>query len=76
METVVAILIIIASLALIVTVLLQSGSDSGLGAAYGQGGSDTYLSRSKAKTFEAKLALGTKITAAAFVVLCLIMLLF
>ena len=75
METVVAILIIIAALALIVTVLLQSGTDTGLGAAYGQGG-DTYLSRSKAKTFEAKLALGTKITAAAFVVLCLIMLLF
>ena len=68
----ISIVIIISALFLIVTVLLQSSDDSGISALSGQ--SNSYLSKSKAKTFEAKLALGTKIAAAVFIVLSLVML--
>ena len=40
-----------------------------------RGQSNSYFSKSKAKTFEAKLALGTKIAASVFIVLSLVMLL-
>ncbi len=72
MSIVISIALIIVSLFMIVTVLLQSSEASGIGAVSGQ--MDSYFSKSKAKTFEAKLALGTKIAAAVFVVLSLIML--
>ncbi len=73
MATVVSILLIIAALFMIVTVLLQSSNEGGISAISGQ--SNNYFSKSKAKTLEAKLALGTKIAAAVFVVLSLVMLL-
>ncbi len=73
MITVVSIVLILAALILIVTVLLQSSDESGIGALSGQ--SNSYFSKAKAKTFEAKLALGTKIAAGVFVVLSLVMLL-
>ena len=72
MVTVVSIILIIAALFLIVTVLLQSSEGSGIGAISGQ--SDSYFSKSKTKTLEAKLALGTKIAAGVFVALSLVML--
>ena len=72
MMTVLSVLLILVALFMIVTVLLQSAEDGGISAISGQTGS--YFSKSKAKTFEAKLALGTKIAAAAFVVLSLLML--
>ena len=72
MVTAVSIVLIIAALFMIVTVLLQSSEEGGIGALSGQ--SNSYFSKSKAKTFEAKLALGTKIAAAVFVVLSLLML--
>ena len=72
MATVVSIVLIISALFMIVTVLLQSSEGNGIGALSGQ--SDSYFSKSKAKTFEAKLALGTKIAAGIFVVLSLVML--
>ena len=68
----VSIVLIIAALFMIVTVLLQSSEEGGISALTGQ--SNSYLSKSKAKTFEAKLALGTKIAAGVFVVLSLLML--
>jgi preprotein translocase subunit SecG len=52
--------------------LLQSSEEGGISAISGQ--SNSYFSKSKSKTFEAKLALGTKIAAAVFVVLSLLML--
>ena len=61
----ISIVIIISALFLIVTVLLQSSDDSGISALSGQ--SNSYLSKSKAKTMEAKLALGTKIAAGIFI---------
>ena len=74
MATVVSILLIIAALFMIVTVLLQSSDEGGISAISGQS-SNSYFSKAKAKTMEAKLALGTKIAAGVFVVLSLIMLL-
>lgn len=74
MSTVLSILLIIDALFMIVTVLLQSSSDDGMGALSGRT-SDSYFSKSKAKTMEARLALGTKIAAAVFVVLSLLLLL-
>ena len=72
MATVLSIVLILAALFMIVTVLLQDSNEGGISAVSGQ--SNSYFSKSKSKTFEAKLALGTKIAAAAFVVLSLLML--
>ena len=70
MSIAISIALIIAALVMIVTVLLQSSDESGISALSGQ--SNSYFSKSKAKTFEARLALGTKIAAAAFVVLAIL----
>ena len=72
MSIALSIVLIIAALFMIVTVLLQSSEEGGISAITGQ--SNSYFSKSKAKTFEAKLALGTKIAASIFVVLSLVML--
>ena len=72
MATVLSIVLIIAALFMIVSVLMQSSEEGGISAITGQ--SNSYLSKSKAKTFEAKLALCTKIAAVVFVVLSLLML--
>lgn len=72
MSTVISIVLIIAALVMIVTVLLQSSDGSGIGALSGQ--SNSYFSKSKSKTFEARLALITKIAAAVFVAFSLLML--
>ena len=72
MVTVISIVLILVALFMIVTVLLQSSDEGGISALSGQ--SNSYFSKSKAKTFEAKLALMTKIAAAVFVVLSLLML--
>lgn len=72
MSIVLSIVLILAALFMIATVLLQSSNASGIGAVSGQ--MDSYFSKAKAQTFEAKLALGTKIAAAVFVVCSLLML--
>lgn len=72
-EVILSMVLILAALFMIVTVLLQSSNAQGIGAVSGQ--VDSYFSKNKAKTVEAKLALGTKIAAAVFVVLSLVMLL-
>ena len=68
-----SVVLILAALFMIVTVLLQSSNVKGLGAVAGQ--MDSYFSKNKAKTVEAKLAMGTKIASVVFVVLSLVMLL-
>ena len=73
MSTVLSILLIIDALFMIVPVLMHSSDDDGMGALSGRS-NDSYFSKSKAKTMEARLALGTKIAAGVFVVLCLLML--
>ncbi len=72
MQIILGVIIVLASLVMIVTVLLQSSNVKGLGAVAGQ--LDSYFSKNQAKTIEAKLALGTKIAAAVFVVACLLFL--
>ena len=64
------VLLVLASLVLIVTVLLQPGESNGLGAI--AGGAETFFGKNKAKTMEGKLALATKVSAVVFTVMALI----
>ena len=73
MVTAISIVLIVTALFMIVTVLLQSSVDDGIGALSGRS-SDSYFSKSKSKTMEAKLALGTKIAAGLFVALSILLL--
>ena len=61
---------LLSALAVTVIVLFQSGKRSGLSGAIA-GGADTFLSKGKAKTLDAKLAKATKWVGLAFVVLTL-----
>jgi preprotein translocase subunit SecG len=63
---------LIACVALIAVVLLQSGKTAGLSGVIG-GGAETFLSKNKAKTLDAKLARATKWFAIIFVVLTLLL---
>ncbi len=59
------------ALFLTVVVLLQEGKTAGLSGAI-SGGADTFLSKNKAKSWDAKLARWTKWVAIAFMVLTLV----
>ena len=72
-NVILSVIVILAALFMIVTVLLQSSNTKGLGAVAGQ--MESFFSKNKAKTLDAKLALGTKVAAAVFVVLSLALLL-
>ena len=63
---------VIASVFLILVVLLQSGKSAGIAGAIG-GGMDTFLSKNKAHSWDAKLARWTKWVAIAFMVLSLVL---
>ncbi|MDD2647662.1 MAG: preprotein translocase subunit SecG [Eubacteriales bacterium] len=67
------ILVVISALVVVATVLLQAGNTQGLGAI--AGGAETFFGKNKAKTFEGKLELATKISAVVFIVLTIVMLL-
>ena len=69
-KTIVTILELIASAALIVVVLLQSGKESGLSSAL-TGTSETYLSKSKNASLDKKLASATKWIALVWILLTL-----
>ena len=73
MELVITILQLLCGLAIIVVVLFQSGKSAGLSGAIG-GVADSFLSRNKAKTWDAKLARATKWVGALFLILTLILL--
>ena len=70
MEIFLTILQLISAVAVTAIVLMQSGKLSGLSGAIA-GGADTFLSKGKAKTLDAKLAKATKWVGLAFVVLTL-----
>ena len=72
LTTVFTILQVLSGLAVTVIVLMQSGKSSGMSGAIA-GGADTFLSKGKAKTLDAKLAKMTKWFALAFVLLTLIL---
>ena len=61
---------VILSLAIIAVVMLQSGKSAGLSGAIA-GGADTFLSKNKAKSLDAKLAKATKWVAIAWVLVTL-----
>ena len=66
---------VIFCLFLIAVVLLQSGKSAGLSGAI-SGAADTFLSKNKAKTWDARLAKMTKWVASLFMVLTLVLVLF
>ena len=72
MEIVLTVLEALASLALIVVVLMQSGKKAGLSGAIA-GGSDTYMSKSKNNNLDQVLANSTKWIALVWIVLTLIL---
>ena len=63
---------VLGALFLIAVVLLQSGKSAGLSGAIA-GGVDTFLSKNKAKGWDAKLARWTKYVAILFIVLTLVL---
>lgn len=71
-ETILAVLVSLASIALIVVVLLQSGKKAGLSGAIA-GGSDSYMSKNKSGDLDQVLANSTKWIALAWIVLVLFM---
>ena len=71
LKTIVLVLEVLASVALIAIVLMQSGKEAGLSGAIA-GNSDSYMSKSKNGGLDKKLASATKWVALAWIVLTLI----
>ena len=65
---------VLTALFLITVVLLQSGKSAGLSGAIA-GGVDTFLSKNKAKGWDAKLARWTKYVAILFMILTMVLVL-
>ena len=72
LEIILIVLEVIASMALILIVLFQSGKEAGLSSAVG-GGSDTYLSKNKSANLDKKLASATKWVALVWILLTLVL---
>jgi preprotein translocase subunit SecG len=72
MTTFVTVLQLLCGLAVILVVLFQSGKNAGLSGAIG-GVADTFMSKGKAKTLDAKLAKATKWIGAVFIILTLLL---
>ena len=70
LNLILTILQVLSGLAVTAIVLMQSGKSAGLSGAVG-GGAETFFSKGKAKTLDAKLAKMTKWFALAFVILTL-----
>ncbi len=71
-QIVVSIVYFVVALSLIAVVMLQSGKSAGLSGAIA-GGADTFLSKNKAKSADARLAKMTKWVAIVFMVLTLVL---
>ena len=67
-----SIILAIDCLALIVLVLMQQGKTAGLSGAIA-GGAETFFGKKKASSMEGKMLLYTKITAAVFMVLAVLL---
>lgn len=70
-EIILGILVILVSLVIIAVVLLQQGRRSGVNGVI-SGAADTFLSKNKARTFDATIARLTKYVAIAFFVLAIV----
>ena len=71
LKLILTILQVLLGVFLVVVVLLQEGKTAGLSGAI-SGGADTFLSKNKAKSWDAKLARWTKWVAIGFMVLSLV----
>ena len=72
MKTAIAVVHLVICVAIIAIVVLQSGKTSGLSGAL-SGSSDTFLSKNKSKTLDARLARATKWFAGVFVILTVVL---
>jgi len=72
LEIVLIVLEVVASLALILIVLFQSGKEAGLSSALA-GGAETYLGKGKGANLDKKLAAATKWVALVWVLLTLVL---
>lgn len=72
LRTVLTIIFVIDCIALTVVVLMQEGKSAGLGALAG-GSSETYWGKNKGRSKEGNLAKITKLMAAAFIILALVL---
>ena len=70
-QLILSIIYFIVAVALVAIVMLQSGKSAGLSGAI-DGGADTFLSKNKAKSADARLARMTKWVAIVFMVLTLV----
>ena len=70
MKLAISVVQVLLSLALVAIVMLQSGKSAGLSGAIA-GAADTFLSKNKAKSLDAKLAKMTKWVAIAFILVTL-----
>lgn len=70
-EIILGVAVILVSLFIIVVILLQQGHRAGITGAI-SGGADTFLSKNKARTFDATLARFTKYIAILFFILALV----
>ncbi|MDD6036990.1 MAG: preprotein translocase subunit SecG [Lachnospiraceae bacterium] len=74
METlriIVTALYVVICIALIIVVIMQEGKSAGLGAISGM--ADTYWGKNKGRSIEGKLELSTKILAALFIVISVVL---
>ena len=72
LKLILTIIQLISGLAVTAVVLMQSGKSAGLSGAIA-GGAETFMSKGKAKSLDAKLAKATKWFALAFVLLTLVL---
>ena len=72
MKTALAIAHLVICVTIIAVVVLQSGKSSGLSGAL-SGSSDTFLSKNKSKTLDARLARATKWFAGVFVLITIVL---
>ena len=71
-KTIITVIQVICALAVICVIMLQSGKNAGLSGAIA-GAADSFLSKSKASTWDAKLARWTKYVAGIWIVLTLVL---
>ncbi len=71
LKIILSVILVLLAAFLTMVVLLQESKTSGMSGAIG-GGSDTFLSKNKSKSWNAKLANWTKWVAIAFMVLALV----
>ena len=71
LKVLINIIVLLSALVVIVMILLQQGNRQGLGAI--SGGAETFFGKNKARSYEGKLELITKISAGVFIACSIIM---